>query len=430
MLKSLVLCFSTCFAYNYPVEIFCVLFSVVILNFFVEGSVYSHMLVDNLNSSLITLSFIIICMCLLTNRKLSSNKKYLICNTTLLLFLVASFLSKTLLYFFLLFETSLIPLFFVILGWGYQPERLQSSLYFLFYTLFGSLPLLLALVILSKSQILCWSNKIWFLDIVIYLRVTLAFLIKMPMFLTHLWLPKAHVEAPTIGSMILAGVTLKLGRYALLRLYALTTANTLKINWTWISVSVVGNLLLCIVCLRQRDLKALIAYSSVIHMGLCLLTILFLLKWSYEGGLWLSLSHGLVSSGLFYLTNRTYIRINSRRFYLNKGVSYTFPTLGLWWFLLLIFNMASPPSLNLFSEIKMVVTTVTVSRFLLVLSVVTRFFCATYCLFVFRNIYHGKHSKTFNFSNNLTACEHFVVFYHIWPLILSVLLLYFFQWIK
>merc|ERR1739838_549731 len=139
-------------------------------------------------------------------------------------------MGKTLLYFFLLFETSLIPLFLVILGWGYQPERLQSSLYFLFYTLFGSLPLLLALVILSKSQILCWSNKIWFLDIVIYLRVTLAFLIKMPMFLTHLWLPKAHVEAPTIGSMILAGVTLKLGRYALLRLYALTTANTLKIN--------------------------------------------------------------------------------------------------------------------------------------------------------------------------------------------------------
>jgi len=98
------------------------------------------------------------------------------------------------------------------------------------------------------------------------------------MFLVHLWLPKAHVEAPTIGSMILAGITLKLGRYALLRLFFLTRILTIKFNWIWISISLVGNLLLCLVCLRQVDLKSLIAYSSVVHMGLCLLTILFILK--------------------------------------------------------------------------------------------------------------------------------------------------------
>merc|ERR1712055_724592 len=194
---------------------------------------------------------------------------------------------------------------------------------------------------------------------------------------------------------ILAGITLKLGSYALLRLFNLT------------------NLLLCIVCLRQTDLKSLIAYSSVVHMGLCLITILFLLGWSFEGGLWLSLSHGLASSGLFFLTNRTYLRFNRRRLYINKGLAFSLPLISFWWFLLLIFNMASPPSLNLFREIKMVTTTISISNFVLFLSVVSRFFCAAYCLFLFRNLYHGKHNSSQKFSNTLLTREHFVLSNHL-----------------
>jgi NADH-ubiquinone oxidoreductase chain 4 len=205
---------------------------------------------------------------------------------------------------------------------------------------------------------------------------------------------------------------------------------TLKFNWFWISIRTIGNLLLCIVCLRQTDLKSLIAYSSVVHMGLCLLTILFLLKWSFEGGLWLSLSHGLASSGLFFLTNSTYLRFNSRRLYINKGLAFTLPLIRLWLFILLIFNTARPPSLNLFREIKMVVTTVRISWLILFMSVVSRFFCAAYCLFLFNNIFHGKHNNSQKFSNTLLINEHFILFYHLWPLVLSSLLLYFIQWIK
>merc|ERR1712055_1278017 len=194
---------------------------------------------------------------------------------------------------------------------------------------------------------------------------------------------------------ILAGITLKLGSYALLRLFNLT------------------NLFLCIVCLRQTDLKSLIAYSSVVHMGLCLLSTLFILSWSFEGGVWLSLSHGLASSGLFFLTNSTYLRFNRRRIYINKGLAFSIPKIRLWLFLLLIFNMASPPSLNLFREIKMVVTTVTISNFILIISVISRFFCAAYCLFLFRNLHHGKHNNTQKFSNSLIISEHFVLFYHL-----------------
>lgn len=430
MLKSLILCFSTCLAFNYPVERTLLIFMLLILNYRLRGLNYQNIIIDHLNCNLILLSYLVVILCILTNSKFRYIKKYLLCNRILLIFLISSFFRKNLLIFFILFESSLIPLFFLILGWGYQPERLQSSIYFLFYTLFGSLPLLTTIILFNKLSVNNWTDRLYWLDIVVYLRLIVAFLVKMPMFMVHLWLPKAHVEAPTVGSMILAGITLKLGSYALLRLFFITNFISLKINWVWISISIIGNLILCIVCLRQTDLKSLIAYSSVVHMGLCLLTILFLLNWSFEGGLWLSLSHGLASSGLFFLTNSTYLRLNSRRLYINKGLSFTLPVIRLWWFLLLIFNMASPPSLNLFREIKMVATTVRISSFTLIMSVISSFFCAAYCLFLFSNIHHGKHNNTQKFSNTIIISEHFVLFYHIWPLVSALIVIYFIQWIK
>jgi len=429
MLKPLLLCLSTCLVFNFSVENIVIIFIFIILSFSLNGICYYNFIIDNLSCNLLLLTLFIIILCILTNSKLSQDKKYLLCNIFLLVFLLFSFLSKFLIFFFILFEASLIPLFLLIMGWGYQPERLQSSIYFLFYTLFGSLPLLVSLFLLKYTFILTWINKIIILDSIMYFTLILAFLIKMPMFLVHLWLPKAHVEAPTIGSMILAGVTLKLGRYALLRLSILSTSHTLKYNWLWIAIRLTGNIVLCFVCLRQTDLKLLIAYSSVIHMGLCLITLLFILNWSYEGSLWLSLSHGLASSGLFFLTNSTYLRFNRRSLYINKGLAFTLPVISFWWFLLLIFNMASPPSLNLFREIKMIMTTITISNLIIFLSVITRFLCSAYCIFLFRNIYHGKHNNTQKFSNNLIISEHFIRFYHLWPLITAIILLQYLQWI-
>jgi len=430
MLKLLFICLSTCISINYPLESSFILFIFIIVIFNTNSIIYYNSIIDRLNCNLVLLSYFVILLCIMTNRTMSQTKKYLLCNSILLLLLISRFFRKSLLTFFILFEASLIPLFILILGWGYQPERLQSSIYFLFYTLFGSLPLLVTLIFFRQLNITRWVNKIINLDLVIYCCLIFAFLVKMPMFLVHLWLPKAHVEAPTIGSMILAGITLKLGRYALLRLLSITENFTLKFNWIWISIRAIGNLLLCFVCLRQIDLKSLIAYSSVIHMGLCLLTILFLLKWSFEGGLWLSLSHGLASSGLFFLTNRTYLRFNRRRLYINKGLAFTLPLISLWLFILLIFNMARPPSLNLFREIKMVATTVSISWFLLIISAISRFFCAAYCLFLFNNLFHGKHNNTQKFSNTIIINEHLVLFYHLWPSIISAPILYFIQWNK
>jgi NADH-ubiquinone oxidoreductase chain 4 len=154
-----------------------------------------------------------------------SNKSlflFLSVNFFILLFLVLSFIRAKIINFYIFFEASLIPIFLLIIGWGYQPERLQAGIYILFYTLFASLPLILVILFL-KSEVEYFYERfnifsINYLNNLILVIIILAFLVKLPMFFFHLWLPKAHVEAPVAGSMILAGVLLKLGGYGLWRL--------------------------------------------------------------------------------------------------------------------------------------------------------------------------------------------------------------------
>ena len=388
------------------------------------------LLVDKLSINLILLTILILILCKLTNNILNKNKTYSRLISSLLIFLVLSFSVKRFFNFFVMFESSLIPLFLIILGWGYQSERLQASFYFLFYTLIGSLPLLIRIIILSGFwSTITWNDKNKHIDLFIFIFLLLAFLIKMPMFLCHLWLPKAHVEAPTIGSMVLAGVTWKLGSYAILRLLNMNSYYILNLNWTWIAISIVGNIILCIVCMRQIDLKSLIAYSSVVHMGLCLISTLFVYNWRFEGSLWLSISHGLASSGLFYLTNCLYIRFNRRNMFINKGLCLILPARTLWWFLMVIFNMASPPSLNLFREIKLITSTIPYSIFILIMSVISGFLCGGYCIYLFNNIIHGKYNSFQKFSNSFIISEHFISFIHLLPLILRIIIINFIQWI-
>lgn len=157
----------------------------------------------------------------------------------------------------------------------------------------------------------------------------MAFFIKIPIYLFHVWLPKAHVEAPVYGSIILAGVLLKIGRYGLIRFLEILVRLGVKYNYVIFSVGIIGGLLVRIVCLVQIDLKRLVAYSSVVHMNIILCSLITLNKIGFIRSYIMMISHGLCSSGLFYIVNLYYERSGRRLLILNKGMIGKLPSLSI-----------------------------------------------------------------------------------------------------
>lgn len=247
---------------------------------------------------------------------------------------------------FYFFEASLIPTLLLIIGWGYQPERIQAGIYLLFYTLFGSLPLLIGIIYIFNdlNTITIYFLKFFNMNMyLLYISIIFAFLVKIPIYFVHLWLPKAHVEAPISGSIILAGIILKLGGYGLLRVIIFLQEVNLKLNYIWIIIRLVGGLFIRIKCFCQVDIKSLIAYSSVAHIRIVIGGIIVINYWGFIGSYILIISHGLCSSGIFCLANINYERLHSRSLYINRGMINFIPSMRLWWFLLLSSNIAAPP---------------------------------------------------------------------------------------
>nr|QNV11711.1 NADH dehydrogenase subunit 4 [Suillia notata] len=383
---------------------------------------------DLISFGLILLSLWICSLMLMASEsvnKLNNYKNLFLVNVLLLLlFLVLTFSSMSLFMFYLFFEMSLIPTLFLILGWGYQPERLQAGIYLLFYTLLVSLPMLVGIFYLyevtGSMNFYLLSNYLFNYDLV-YFALILAFLVKMPMFLVHLWLPKAHVEAPVAGSMILAGIMLKLGGYGLLRVLSFLQVMGLKFNYFWVGISLIGGVLISLVCLRQTDLKALIAYSSVAHMGIVLAGLMTMTYWGLCGSFTLMIAHGLCSSGLFCLVNITYERLGSRSLLINKGLLNFMPSMALWWFLLSAANMAAPPTLNLLGEISLLNSIVSWSWVTMIMISFLSFFSAAYTLYLYSYSQHGKlFTGSFSFSGGKVR-EYLLLFLHWFPLNLLIL---------
>lgn len=341
----------------------------------------------------------------------------------LIIFLFLSFGTTNLFLFYLFFESSLIPTLLLILGWGYQPERLQAGIYLLFYTLLASLPLLVSIFYLYKnlnSLNFYMLTEVYNYEI-LYIGIIIAFLVKIPIFLVHLWLPKAHVEAPVSGSIILAGVLLKLGGYGLLRTLILIQSIGLKYNFIWISISLVGGFLVSLICLRQTDLKVLIAYSSVAHIGIVVRGLITIIYWGYYGSYGLIIAHGLCSSGLFCLANIMYERRGSRSILINKGFLNFIPRIALWWFLLRSANIAAPPTINLLREISLLNSVISWSWVSIIIIALISFFRAAYTLYLYSYTQHGQlYSGIYSFRNGLTR-EYLLLFLHWFPLNLLIM---------
>nr|ALO76711.1 NADH deshydrogenase subunit 4 [Popillia sp. POP01] len=376
---------------------------------------------DLLSFMMILLSFWICSLMLLASESIYSKSYYynlfLLVMIILLISLVMTFSSMNLFVFYLFFELSLIPTLMLIIGWGYQPERLQAGVYLLFYTLFASLPMMISIFYYyEKFHTLDFFFMYYDLNsVLLYMCMNMVFFIKMPMYFVHLWLPKAHVEAPVAGSMILAGVMLKLGGYGLMRLMSIFLTIGSQINFIFITISMVGGFLVSLICLRQVDIKSLIAYSSVAHMGMVLSGILTLSYWGMSGALVMMIAHGLCSSGLFCLANISYERLHSRSIYLNKGLINLMPIMSMWWFLFSCCNMAAPPSLNLLGEIMLINSLVSWSNYTMIFLALMSFFSAAYSLYLYSYSQHGKLASAYSFSSGFVR-EYLLLFLHWLPL--------------
>nr|QPN54149.1 NADH dehydrogenase subunit 4 [Holotrichia oblita] len=392
--------------------------------------------VDLLTFVMILLSFWICSLMILASAGIYFKNYYynlfLLIVLILLISLFLTFISMNLLVFYLFFEISLIPTLILIMGWGYQPERLQAGVYLLFYTLFASLPMMVSIFFFYK-KFFTLDFFFFFIEVnsfLFYMCMNMVFLIKMPMYFVHLWLPKAHVEAPISGSMILAGVMLKLGGYGLMRLMSLFLTVGMKVNYIFIAISMMGGFLVSLICLRQSDMKALIAYSSVAHMGLVLSGIMTMNCWGMCGALVLMLAHGLCSSGLFCLANISYERLMSRSLYLNKGLLNVMPSMSLWWFLFTCCNMAAPPSLNLLGEIMLINSLMGWSSLCIIFMSLISFFSASYSLYLYSYTQHGKIYSGFYFFFTGFIREYLLLFLHWFPLNVLILSSEFFtMWI-
>nr|YP_009130935.1 NADH dehydrogenase subunit 4 [Ninguta schrenckii]AHH34412.1 NADH dehydrogenase subunit 4 [Ninguta schrenckii] len=383
---------------------------------------------DLISYGLILLSIWISTLMIMASESLMKSKffdMFFLFNIILLLMMLyLTFSVMNLFMFYLFFEGSLIPTLMLIIGWGYQPERIQAGLYLLFYTLFASLPLLLGIFYIYSEMNCMMMYFLKFYDynyLYLYISLILAFLVKMPMYFVHLWLPKAHVEAPISGSMILAAIMLKLGGYGLLRLMVILQKIGLKMNFIWVIISLIGGFYISLKCFCQIDMKSLIAYSSVCHMSIVIGGIMTMNYWGFLGSYVLMISHGLCSSGMFCLSNINYERLNSRSLFLNKGLMNFIPSLSMWWFLLLSSNMAAPPSLNLVGEISLINSLISWSWVTMIMLVMISFFSAGYSLYLYSYTQHGGYNiGVYSFYTGVSR-EYLMLMLHWLPLNILVL---------
>jgi proton-translocating NADH-quinone oxidoreductase chain M len=274
------------------------------------------------------------------------------------LLLVLTFTTIDLFYFFVLFESLLIPMFIMIGTWGARNRKIKAAYYFFLYTFFGSLFMLLGMIYLYhltgslNFYSLMEANLLQEDQEFVWLCFFLAFAVKMPLFPLHIWLPEAHVEAPTVGSMLLASLLLKLGGYGFLRFSVTFLAGASEVYCPYVvALALAGVIYGSLSTIRQIDMKRIIAYSSVAHMNLVVLGIFSLSAPGFNGALYLMVAHGVVSAALFFCIGVLYDQTHSRILRYLGGLATTMPLYSTALFVFSLANMAFPGTPNFLGEL-------------------------------------------------------------------------------
>lgn len=371
--------------------------------------------IDGISLVLIFLTCFLIPICLLSSWDVINNKNYVLfinCIFLIEVLLILAFSVLDLFFFYVFFEIILLPMFLLIGIWGSRERKIKASYYLFIYTVLGSLLFLLSICFIFFS--VGTTNYLFLLNCsfspsmqkILWLGFFFSFSVKVPMFPFHIWLPEAHVEAPTIGSMILAGLLLKLGTYAFIRFsIVLFPIGSLFFSPFLFMLCSFSIILASFAAIRQSDLKRIIAYSSIAHMNLVVIGIFSLDINSLNGAVLQMISHGLVSCGLFASVGVLYHRYHSRLINYYGGVAHLMPLFNFFFLILTLANISLPGTSSFVGEFLLFLGIFKLDFVVVIFSTFSLVLGGLYMLWLYNRLAFGNIKKYLYYFSDISLKE-------------------------
>jgi len=396
-------------------------------------NVYYHLGIDGISLLMILLTTFITVLVVAAGWKVIQNRVALYMGSFLIMegLMIGVFSALDAILFYVFWEAMLVPMYLIIGIWG-GPNRVYAAIKFFLYTFLGSVLMLVSFIYLyyqanHSFDILAFHQvKLGMTEqILIFLAMFSAFAVKVPMWPVHTWLPDAHVQAPTGGSVVLAAIMLKLGAYGFLRFnLPITPDASHELTWLMVTLSLIAVVYIGLVALVQKDMKKLIAYSSISHMGFVTLGFFMFNAQGVEGGIVQMVSHGFISGAMFLCVGVLYDRLHSREIADYGGVANKMPVFAAFMMLFAMANSGLPGTSGFVGEFLVILSAFQVNIWFAVLAATTLIFGAAYTLWMYKRVIFGDVANdrvasltdiTYRETAILAALAFFVLLMGLWP---------------